>query len=193
MPSEDFSARMQRVIQKREAGTITLHGAEQYEFHRPSHGRAVPVERAGRATLHLYPLTMLLSLALGAGAVGAVAVGMFRIVGQPATMRMSDMDLAWTIGLGLALAMVLQSVLRLKSAGHTVMLLVGVVAMAIGQHNLHHWFPEVTAQIFSTASSPRGTASADGLRLGSPEAARGQFGGRFIAQTPRGNGGRGRD
>ena len=55
---------------------------------------------------------------------------MFRIVGQPATMRMSDMDLAWTIGLGLALAMVLQSVLRLKSAGHTVMLLVGVVAMA---------------------------------------------------------------
>ena len=149
MPSEDFSARMERVIQKREAGTITLHGAEQYEFHRPSHGRAVPVERAGRATLHLYPLTMLLSPALGAGAVGAVAVGMFRIVGEPATMRMSDMDLAWTIGLGLALAMVLQSVLRLKSAGHTVMLLVGVVAMAIGQHNLHHWFPEVTAQIFS--------------------------------------------
>ena len=60
MPSEDFSARMERVIQKREAGTITLHGAEQYEFHRPNHGRAVPVERAGRATLHLYPLTMLL-------------------------------------------------------------------------------------------------------------------------------------
>ena len=64
-----------------EAGTITLHGAEQYEFHRPNHGRAVPVVRAGRATLHLYPLTMLLSLALGVGAVGAVAVGMFRIVG----------------------------------------------------------------------------------------------------------------
>lgn len=149
MPSEDFSARMERVMQKREAGTITLHGAEQYEFHRPSHGRVVAVERPVRATIHLYPLTLLLSLGLGAAAVGAVAVGMFRIAGQPSTMLMSDMDLAWTIGLGLALAMVLQSLLRLKSAGHTVMLLVGVVAMALGQHNLHHWFPEVTAQIFS--------------------------------------------
>jgi hypothetical protein len=140
---------MERVMQKRAAGTITLHGAEQYEFHRPNHGRPVPVDRPGHATIHLYPLTMVLSLCIGAAAVIGVSVALFRIGGQPLTMVMSDLDLAWIIGLGLALAMALQALLRLRSAGQTVMMLVGVVAMTLGQHNMHHWFPGVTAQLFT--------------------------------------------
>lgn len=162
MPSDDYAARLERVMQKRVGGTMALQGAQGGTM---SLGRMSAHSSTRRGGL---PATLGLPIALAVG-MGAVVLGnwaRFHLQVLPAKTLGDDMNMLATIGIGLALALLLRIIFRLNGKLNTVFILAGVVAMTLGFHNLHHWFPEASAMAFSPeyAAQMQGATPANSIQ-----------------------------
>lgn len=132
-------------MQKRADGTFALQGAQAGAL-RAGTLSALPSGRRGGL---LSPFSLLTALAVGMGAVVLGNWARFHLQVLPPETAGGDLEMATSIGVGLALAMVLRIVFRLQGKLQTAFILAGVTAMTLGFHNLHHWFPEASALAFS--------------------------------------------
>lgn len=148
-------------MQKRVDGTFALQGARAGALRAGTLSAPVPGRRGGL----LSPLSLLVALAVGMGAVVLGNWARFHLQMLPPEIAGGDLEMATSIGVGLALAVLLRIVFRLQGKLQTACILAGVTAMTLGFHNLPHWFPEASALAFSPdyAAQVRGATPENSL------------------------------
>lgn len=166
MPSDDFAARVERVMQKRGAAAVALSGAGMKHMAPAAMAQSWPMPRARRSALGGL-VSLVGAVIVGMGAVVLGNWARFHLQILPSQGQGNDVDLAVTLAVGLGLSILLRIIFALGGKLQFGFMLLGIAVMTLGFHNLHHWFPSAAGLVFSEeyAAQLRNVAPVDSLLI----------------------------
>ena len=146
----DFVARVAR-IERQSAASVQLLYVGVDEVYAMPRGKREPRRSRGQLFMAnlLYPVSMVLAVALGAVSHTVGQVARFHAQGLPDLKANPDIEMLVQIILGLAITMVLGSALGLSSKAFLTLKSAGVVAGVLFGHNAVHLYPKAFAALTS--------------------------------------------
>lgn len=146
----DFAERVKRIEKMRASAQQILWVGVDEVYALPCRTRQPKLSR-GRVLLGnlMYPLSMVLAVALGAVSHGIGQVLRFHIQGMPDPAANPDIEMLVQIILGVVISIVLGFFLKLNSHTFTTLKSVGVVLGLLFFHNAVHLWPKAFASVTS--------------------------------------------
>lgn len=136
-----FAARLARIEAggPNTKGTIFVGQDEQHHLGNKAVGKQGKSSAA--TSTSLTPLSLIAAFGFGLLAAGIASYARFQLSANLPQLEDPDLEMAFLIGTGFVLSLVMAQLLRLTSIKHKALQLVGVFVMACGFHNLAHWLP----------------------------------------------------
>lgn len=147
--AETFAARLARIESGGPNTNRTIFVGQDEQVHL---GKKVIVKQnkskaiAGNA---VYPLSLIGAFGLGLFAVALGYYARYQLMAGQAELEDSDLEMALSGGIGIALSFVLAQMFRLTSKEHKAMQSAGVFAMVCAFHNFAFWAPGPMTVLFS--------------------------------------------
>lgn len=146
----DFAARVQRIEAMRASAQQLIHvGADEAYLMPRRDKRAVPSSGRVLLTNLMYPVSMVMAVAMGVAGHAAGQIARFHLQGMQDPGANPDVEMLVQIAVGLGLSMAFGYVLQLKGHTFTTLKSLGVVIGLLFFHNAVHLWPKVFAGLTS--------------------------------------------